>query len=215
MKSKLHVVIFFPRRQGSWPGRALRSDDRRARERSRSRDAKRRSSHARTGRDGRRLLVRDPELVHRHARHRQPEQRRRLAEPAHRHRSARALHLATGRRDGLHDVADTRAAVGNDSHRSRRDVWLRSRRDRDHAQRVRVARDSAHGNGLQTRRRDSHHDAGLSAHADHAAPARTSRRSRAEDGEDPDSAEEPQRDHRGVRTRNHESNETDSRCRTR
>jgi hypothetical protein len=143
-----------------------------------------------TSGDGRRLLVRHPKFVHRHARHCESEQRRRLAESTHRHRSARPLHLAAGRRDRLHDVATARAAVRNDSHRSGRDVWLRSRRDCDHAQRFRVARDRFDGNGFQTRRRDTHHDAGLPAHVDHAATARTSRRSRAQAGEDSDSAKD-------------------------
>ena len=46
----------------------------------------------------------------------------------------------------------TRAAVGNYSHRFGGNVWLRSRRDRNHTQRIRIARDSSHGNGFQTRR---------------------------------------------------------------
>ena len=52
-----------------------------------------------------------------------------------------------------------------------RAVRLRSRRNRDHAQRFGVARDSAHGHGLQTRRRNSHHHSGLPAHAHHVASA--------------------------------------------
>src|ERR1051325_4784042 len=86
-----------------------------------------------------------------HPRHHQSQQRRRQPQPTPRHRSAGALHLATGRRNGLHDVANSRAAIGDDPHRAGRIVWLRSRRDRHHAQRLRVARSSADGHGLQIR----------------------------------------------------------------
>ena len=46
-----------------------------------------------------------------------------VSQAPHRHRSARPLHLATGRRHCVHDVANARAAVGNDSHRTRGNVW--------------------------------------------------------------------------------------------
>ena len=97
----------------------------------------------------------------------------------------------------------------NHSHRTRGIVRLRSRRDRDHAKRLRVARDSADGNGLQIRRRNSHHDPGLSAHADHAAAAGETRRPQAQADSDSDSAEEPQRDHGRVRKGNHRSHAPD------
>ena len=128
----------------------------------------------------------------RHAWHHQSEQRRRFAQPADRDRGAGALHLATGRRHRLHDVANSRAAIGNDPHRPGGIVRLRSRRDCDHPQRFRVARDSFDGHGLQVRRRNSHHHPGLSAHADHAAPAGEAGRPEAQADPDSHSAQEPQ-----------------------
>src|SRR5438067_1387656 len=96
--------------------------------------------------------------------------------PTDRDRGVGPLHLGTGGRHGLHDVANPRAAIGNHSYRPGRIVRLRPRRDRDYPQRFRVARDFAHGHGLQTRRRNPYHHAGLSADAYHTAPARKMRR---------------------------------------
>ncbi len=50
-----------------------------------------------------------------------------------------------------------------------------ARRDRDHAKRLRIARDPVDGNGFQIRRRDSDNNAGLSANADNAPTARNAR----------------------------------------
>src|SRR5437870_1940980 len=61
-----------------------------------------------------------------------------------------------------------------------RTVRLRPRRNRHHPQRFGVARESAHGHGLQIWGRNSHYHPGLSAHAHHVASAGKTRKPQAQ-----------------------------------
>ena len=153
----------------------------------------RRRPRSRGRRPRRGVLARDPARIHARSQHHQPEQRRRLAEPARRPRGLQALPGRLEPVAGVPHVAGARAEPRSGPAQARRQRRLRSRGARDHAQRQRGAADRAARDRPRARRRSPHHQPGLRPHARHLGAAGEAQRDRAEEDRLPRPAAVPGR----------------------
>ena len=122
------------------------------------------------------VLARDPVRLHPRPHHHQPQQRRRVPQPARGARGVQALprhHQPVAR---VPHVADPRAERRERAAPARPRVRVRRGGARHHAQRERVAADRAAGHRPEAGRRGADHRPGLPAHAHDVGAAGAPRR---------------------------------------
>ena len=128
------------------------------------------------------FLARDPGGLHPRPHDDQPEQRRRVPEPARRARGVQALPRPVEPGAVVLHVAGRGAQHRARPHAPRGGLRLRRRGAGDHAERERGAPDRAARPRPEGGRRGRHDQPGLPAHARHVGAARPSRRDRADEG---------------------------------